>query len=152
MTHKALFLVTWLGIGWAGSLLAQEPFEEFSCASFPADLSETELAKRYGNANVKRAQVTGSDDGPQDGTVVFGDTARRLEVVWWDPQTRSKLAWVRSRELSSPWQTPNGISIGMDLLDIERRNGHPFRSSGHPAMQAINPRVASLWVFHDPRP
>jgi hypothetical protein len=95
----------------------------------------------------------------------------------------------------------------MDLLDIERRNGWPFRlralteaeglgiihswgqgrlrdaddegctvrislqprgdrpidqslyrqvssgtdfSSGHPAMQAINPRVASLWVTHDP--
>jgi hypothetical protein len=95
----------------------------------------------------------------------------------------------------------------MDLQDIERRNGWPFRlrgltgpeglgvirswgqgrlrdagddgcrlrislqssgdrpidpalyrqvsrgsdfSSGHPAMQAINPRVASLWVAHDP--
>ena len=208
-THKPLawMLVAWLGLRAAGSLSAQQPFEEFSCTSFPADLAEVDLIEQYGNANVKRAPVTGSDDGPEDGTVVFDDTPRKLEIVWWDPQTRSRLAWVRAREPNSPWQTPNGISIGMDLMGIERRNGSPFRlrglrgpeglgvirswgqgrlrdagddgcrlrislqpsadrpvdpalyrqvsrgsdfSSGHPAMQTINPRVASLWVTHDP--
>jgi hypothetical protein len=28
---------------------------EFSCASFPADLSEASLVERYGEANVRRA-------------------------------------------------------------------------------------------------
>ena len=51
---------------------------------FPADLGEVDLIKQYGSANVKRAPVTGSDDGPQDGTVVFDDTPRRLDIVWWD--------------------------------------------------------------------
>lgn len=156
---------------------------------------------------MKRAPVTGSDDGPQNDTVIFDDTPRRLDIVWWNPEVRSRPAWVRAREPMGRWRTVTGISVGMDLRSIERLNGWPFRlrrlagpeglgviqswdrgllrnadddgcatrislqptdnqpidpapyrqvsrgsdfSSGHPAMQAINPRVASLWVAHDP--
>jgi hypothetical protein len=193
-------LVGWLGSGATISLQAQ-PVEVFSCTAFPRNLSEVDLVTRYGEANVKRAPVTGSDDGPQEGVVVFDHTPRKLEIVW----QGSNVAWVRSREPDSPWHTPDGISIGMDLRDLERRNGWPFRlrgltgpeglgrirswgrgrlraisvdgctlsislqpsgelridpalysqvsrgrdfSSGHPAMQAINPRVTSLIVAH----
>ena len=199
-------LVVWLGLAIAGPLRAQQPhFEEFSCALFPADLSEADLIRRYGQENVTRARVSGADDS-EDGAVVFDGSPKQLEIVWWDPEVRSQLSWVGSHAGNSPWRTPNGISIGMDLLDLERRNGWPFRlrglvgpeglgvieswgqgrlraagddgctvrvnlqpandrridsalyrqvsrgnfSSGHPAMQAINPRVAWLVVAHDP--
>jgi hypothetical protein len=208
-SHTSLAWMLLAGLGlWAGGLVvAQEPFDELSCTSFPAELTEGDLTTRYGNANVKRAPVTGSDDGPQDGTVIFDATPRRLDIVWRDQEARSRPAWVRAREPMGRWRTVTGISIGMDLRSIERLNGRPFRlrgltapeglgviqswgsgrlpnadgdgcavrislqpikdqaidhtlyrqvsrgsnfSSGHPAMQAINPRVTSLWVVHDP--
>jgi hypothetical protein len=123
-------LVLWLGVQVDGTLLAQPALEEFSCASFPADLSETSLINRYGTGNVKRAPVVGSDDGPQDGTVVFDNSPRKLEIVWWDRDGGTKLAWITSREADSPWKTPYGIFLGMDLLAIERLNGWPFRLRG----------------------
>jgi hypothetical protein len=199
---------------WVGSqtlpLHSQQPIDEFSCASFPADLTEATLIDRYREENVIRAPVVGSDDGPQDGTIVFEGTPRQLEVVWRNPESRGGLAWIRSRQTSSPWRTSNGISIGMSLRDLEQRNGWPFRlrglggpeglgrirswgegrwrdagedagcrltislqpsgsqrfdaglsnqvrrgsnfSSGHPGMQAINPRVVSLSLVYDSTP
>jgi len=199
-------LAIWVGLATAGSVRAQQqPFEDFSCVSFPADLSEARLISRYGRENVRRARVRGADES-EDGAIVFDGTPRQLEVVWWDPEARSELSWIGSHEGNSTWRTPNGLSIGMDLQHIERRNGWPFRlrgltgpeglgvikswgrgrlrdanddgcavrislqpandrridpalyrqvsrgdfSSGHPAMQAINPRVAWLVVTHNP--
>lgn len=192
----------------SGSQFPERNGREFSCASFPADLSEAALVERFGAANVRRARVVGADDGPQGGAVVHEGSPMKIEMVWWDADTRTQLAWVRTREPNSPWQTPNGIAIGMDLAMIERRNGWPFRirglagpegrgivsswgrgrlesvdaegcrlgislqptgervdpasyaqvafgrdfSSGHPAMQAINPQVVELIVSYDPVP
>jgi hypothetical protein len=191
------------------SHLAERDGREFSCAAFPADLSEAALVERFGGANVARAPVVGADDGPQGGTVVYEGSPLKLEIVWWDADSRTRVAWVRTREPDSPWRTPNGIAIGVDLVTLERRNGWPFRlrglagpegrgivrswgrgrltssdsegcrlsislqptdeprvdpapygqvargrefSSGHPAMQAINPQVVELIVSHDPVP
>jgi hypothetical protein len=198
-----------MSIGWgvSGRQLTERDGREFSCASFPRDLGEAALVERYGAANVKRAPVVGADDGPQEGAVAFEGSPMKIEVVWWDADTRTQLRWVRTREPTSPWRSPNGIVIGMDLVTIERRNGWPFRlrglagpegrgivrswgrglldsadsegcrlsislqptgkryvdpalygqvaqgrefSSGHPAMQAINPQVVELIVSHDP--
>ena len=58
---------------------------------------------------------------------MFEGSPMKVEVVWWDPETRTRLAWARTREPNSPWRTVNGIAIGMDLLSLERRNGWPFR-------------------------
>jgi hypothetical protein len=200
-------LAVWLVLPTAGAVVALQAPGELSCASFPVNLSEADLSRRFGDASVRRAPVIGADDGPQDGTVLFDGTPRQIDIAWWDPAARSRVAWVRSREPDSPWHAPGGISIGMDLREIERLNGWPFRlrglagpeglgrirswgrgrlregadngcrlqislqppddrpidpamyrqvwrgsdfSSGHPAMQAINPRVSSLWVVHDP--
>jgi len=205
----ACVLVISIGLGAAsGSQFTEGDGREFSCASFPADLSEAALVERFGGANVRRAPVVGADDGPQGGAVVYDGSPMQIEMVWWDVDTRTQLAWVRTRELDSPWRTPKGIAIGMDLVTLERRNGWPFRlrglagpegrgivrswgrgrlessdsegcrlsislqptgerrvdpalygqvaqgrefSSGHPAMQAINPQVVELIVSHDPR-
>ena len=208
--HNAVVwaVVAWIGVQAVTAVQAlQEPAREFSCTVFSANLSEAGLVERYGRSKVKRAAVFGADDGSQDGTVVFDGSPLRLEAAWWDPASRVRLAWVRTRETVSPWHTPNGVAIGMDLRSIEERNGWPFRlaalggpegrgvirswgrgrlqsastddcrvsinlqptgdrridpafskqvfrgsefSSGHPAMQAINPRVVALVVAHQP--
>lgn len=191
----------------SGSQSTERNGSEFSCESFPADLSEAALVERFGDANVKRAPVVGADNGPQAGAVVYDGSPMKIEMVWWGADTRTRLAWVRTREPGSPWRAPNGVAIGMDLVTIEQRNGWPFRlrglagpegrgivrswgrgrlrssdseacrlsislqpagerradlalygqvawgrefSSGHPAMQSINPQVVELIVSHDP--
>jgi hypothetical protein len=199
-----------IGLGAvSGSQFTERNGREFSYSSFPADLSEAALVERFGAANVRRALVVGADDGPQEGAAVHEGSAMKIEMTWWDADARTRLAWVTTREPNSPWRTPNGITIGMDLVTIERRNGWPFRlrglagpegrgivrswgrghlessdsdgcrlsislqptgerrvdpalygqvalgrefSSGHPAMQAINPQVVDLIVSHDPVP
>jgi hypothetical protein len=179
---------------------------EFSCAAFPGDLSEAGLMTQYGREHVIAAPVVGSDDGPSDGTVVFPDQEDlKLEIVWWDPESKTKMHWVRTRGRGRRWEAPNGITVGMDLKAIERANGWPFRlrgftgegdpgrivswgvgrlmsleagncmvnifllpsdatavdpllsrqlgrgefSSGHPAMQALNPEVYQMIVWRD---
>jgi hypothetical protein len=182
------------------------PYDEFSCAAFPRDLDETKLIARYGRENVKSALVSGWDER-EEGTVVFPDQDdRKLEIWWWDSESKKRLHWIRTRGTGSPWTAINGIRVGMDLKAIERRNGWPFRlrgfigegypgavvtwekgrlksadqssgctdrvyllpvdevrarpqwsrqlgrgefSSGHPAMQALNPRVYQMTVNHD---
>lgn len=176
----------------------------FTCAAFPAELSELDLVARYGRENVVHASVFGSDDGPQDGTVLFPETEdARLEIVWRNQESRTSPRWIKT--VGSRWTTASGIRVGTDLLTVERANGRPFRlagfqteaqgavkswgngrlgqpadaggcvvrihfqpgydgtedvglvrqvrsgreySSGHPALQKLNPRVVVIWVTY----
>ena len=178
---------------------------DFSCSTFPANLSESDLLSRYGQGNVITAMITGADDPSFEGTVLFpNQDDARVEIAWYDAKTKQSPAWVRIRGQHSRWRLPNGIALGDDLLGVERRNGFPFRlssfsvegqgtvrswgrgriqnadtercgikisfqpnwdgtddpmflrqvirglefSSGHPAMQAINPRVRAISITY----
>ena len=175
-----------------------------ACSAFPANLAEADLVARYGQDNVIRARVFGADDGSQDGAVVFpGNPDARLEVAWRSQETRSGAMWLKA--IGRRWTTASGITVGADLLSIERANGRPFRlaglqtegqgvvrswrggrldeslgadhcsvrihfqpqhagsdddglvrqvrsgleySSGHPALQKLNPNVAVIWLTY----
>jgi hypothetical protein len=176
----------------------------FSCAAFPQGLTEAALIGRYGREQVVDKPVVGSDDGPQDGTVLFSQMPdRRLEIVWQDVVSRSTPRWVKA--VGTRWVAVDGISIGTSLRAVERLNGLPFRlagfqteasgvvwswgggrlgtrvdsgdcrievhfqpsydgtaaaallrqvrsgrdySSGHPAIQGLNPPVAEIWLMY----
>jgi hypothetical protein len=181
---------------------------DFSCAAFPADLRDADLVARYGRENVTDAMIVGSDDAPFPGTVLFADNPdMRVEVAWTDPATKVSPLWVRIKGERSRWRLRNGITLGDDLISVERRNGFPFRlaslstegqgsvrswgkgriesvdtptcavkisfqprrdgtddpqsmrqvvqgrelSSGHPAMQKLNPRVRAIWIHNQPK-
>ena len=183
----------------------QSATPDFSCSTFPADLSESDQVARYGQENVTTALVTGADDPRFEGTVLFPKLAdARVEIAWYDVKTKQNAMWIRIQGQRSRWRLPNGIALGDDLLGVERRNGFPFRlssfsvegqgtvrswgrgrvqnvdaercrvrisfqpkrdgtddpllmrqvvqgrefSSGHPAMQAINPQVRAIWITH----
>jgi hypothetical protein len=214
--HMGRFLLAYclVVIGLCVAVAAQTSAEtmqgrtqEFSCLTFPLELSHAALSERDGPANVRSAPVFGVDDGPQDGTVVFADRdPMKLEIVWRNSQTKTNPDWVRTRENGSRWRTTHGIMVGMDLKTIERMNRRPFRlarlfglnpglidsrgagelekfdakgckvritvsgpgdgpkvpwslqkqvqrggifSSGHPAMQALNPKVSEIYLSHD---
>jgi hypothetical protein len=181
---------------------------DFSCAAFPQGLDESDLVARYGGENVVSAQITGADDAPFGGTVLFPNQEdARVDIAWRDPQQKRAVAWIRIQGQRSRWRLPNGVALGDDLLGVERRNGRPFRlaplsvegqgavrswsggrirnvnagqcsvkisfqplrdgtedpslmrqlvrgrefSSGHPAMQSINPRMRAIWILNSVR-
>jgi hypothetical protein len=168
-------------------------------------VSEAWLVEYFGAENVVTDSVVGGDDGPFPGTVVHPSSPQlRLDVAWYDDETRTAARWIRARGASA-WRTSHGFAVGADLLSVERANGWPFRlrgfvgeggsggavlswgrgrfksdtpggactelinfqhrydgsedpnlvrqvgrvrevSSGHLAMQQINPRVVAVWL------
>ncbi len=113
--------------GW--SLDQTAPFE-LSCASFPADITESMLRERYGEDNVVAGSVTGREDDARDGTLLFPrDSASVLEIEWHD-SSRQRPRWIQAKGESGRWTTPAGIHLGMDLRSLERMNGRPFRLAG----------------------
>jgi len=125
----AAFFLLW---GFSSLNGQQEPngLLDFSCSTFPADLSASDLVARYGQENVATALVTGADDPPLEGTVLFPKLEdARVEIAWYDVQTKQNAMWIRIQGRRSQWRLPNGIALGDDLVGVERRNGFPFRLS-----------------------
>jgi hypothetical protein len=129
-------LICVLLIGWTvdqastgpGYAQTSSAAREFSCQAFPREMGEAALIARFGAKNVRPAPVVGWDDGPQDGTVVFPVREDlKLEVFW--RAARREMDSVRTRGVGGRWQSPDGITVGMDLKTIEQRNGAPFRLS-----------------------
>lgn len=177
----------------------------FDCRAFPADLDRAALVARHGAANVVDAAIPLGEGFEEMGTVLFPDAPdERVEILWYDATSKSRPSRIRVRGERSDWADPNGLTLGSDLLTIERVNRKPFRllgfdwdyggtqvswaggaldaavgsrchfrlrvqtgrldgelltlenqvngerefSSGHPAMQALNPRVYELWLEH----
>jgi len=102
---------------------------EFSCRSFPSDLTHDQLVERYGADRVSVGPIPTPDDGPVEGTHVSLDGGEtRLEVAWTDLETRSRPWYVRA--FGEAWETPHGIRLGMELRTVEHMNGWPFRLGG----------------------
>lgn len=131
----ALFVVS--GAIRADAMQPQAGSFAFTCAAFPAGLSETDLIARYGRENVTSAPVFGSDDGPQDGTVLFSGTeGARL----------GQPAGPRGCVVRIHFQ-PRYDGTEEFALVRQVRSGREY-SSGHPALQKLNPRVAGIWVAY----
>ena len=133
LTPAFLAFALW---GMSTGAIQDETFD-FSCATFPADLRETDLIGRFGAENVTRAPVTGTDDGPVPGTLLFPNGSEWVEITWRDLENRRQPEWIRVRArdwetsgVRGRWRTPQGIGIGDDLKSLERRNGWPFRLRG----------------------
>lgn len=135
------------GLGLVTSVLAQSP-DEFSCASF-LDLSEVQLIQRFGGICLgmrlrEIEQLNGWPfrlrglEGPEGLGVIRSWGQGRLRDVRED----GCMVWISLQ--------PSG-DRPVDPA-MYRQVGRADFFSGHPAMQAINPRVASLTLAYDPRP
>ena len=179
---------------------------EFSCAAFPAPVTEMELIARFGAERVVRDSIIGADDGPFPGTVVHPSSPELTFQVSWSSADPGEASWMRVRGRESAWVDAHGLRIGQSLQSVEKANGGwPFRlrgfagegnrggsvlswgrgrfageeesgsceervrfqpdwgdlpdaarevvfrrevSSGHPAMQAVNPRIVEFWLIY----
>lgn len=91
-----------------------------------AATSERMLETLFGAENVEPADVQLGEGFTAPGTVIYpDDAARRIEVVWQD-SARTVPKEVRLTGDSSVWRTPECISLGSTLKEIERLNGVPF--------------------------
>jgi hypothetical protein len=87
------------------------------------------LERLYGKSNVREKKIDVGEGEQAPGAVVFpDDPARRLEIVW--KEGGKTPAAVRVRGTRSRWKTPQGITLGTSLKELEKLNGKPFRLYG----------------------
>jgi hypothetical protein len=80
---------------------------------------------------VGSARIQIGEGETMPGTVLFlGDSLRTAEIIWADTITRRRPARFILRGSRSLWQTPQGISLGTTLQELERLNGRPFTLAG----------------------
>lgn len=176
----------------------------FDCRTFPRELAEADLGRRYGALHVTAGPVPVGEGMEEDGTTLFAASdADRVTILWKDKAGRRRPDSISVRAGASTWRTPDGIGIGTELTLLERLNRRPFRllgfgwdyggtvmswsggrldtaadegcrlrlrlspthgssaeravigerefSSGHPAMQQLNPRVYEMLLFYPDR-
>jgi len=95
-----------------------------------ATTSEAMLDTFFGADNVEPIDVYLGEGFTEPGVAVYPrDATQRVEVVWQD-DAHTAPKEVRLTGDSSKWKTPEGISLGSPLREIERLNGFPFRLAG----------------------
>jgi hypothetical protein len=98
---------------------------------FTPQVGASDLEKVFGPENVVTADIYLGEGEYESGTVLFPSSAHdRVEIRWHDKVARRYPASVEARAPSS-WKAPLDISVGMDLLKVERINGRPFRLRGY---------------------
>jgi|ERR1019366_9228352 hypothetical protein len=175
-----------------------------SCGAFAPTASVKSLQLEFGSPDVATDSLPlGATEGDMvPATELFPhDPRRRIAIVWHDTAGRRTPRFVQLRHGPTDWKTPEGITIGTSLRELEQLNGRPFHlagfafdgsgavtswdggklislsagscrlvmfvnslgrlgpaaqrqydqvsgdrdfSSGHPAMQALNPRVSEI--------
>jgi len=172
---------------------------------FTPQTSAANLIELFGEANVTTEQIYLGEGSYEEGTVLFKNSdEEKVEILWKDPRSKQFPRIVMIRGKASRWRTTRRLTLGLDLLTVEKLNRRPFRllgfawdyegsvlswsggslevqgadsctvgarlrpeeqvidgmrlyykqvagdrefSSGHPAMQALNPRVYMV-VLH----
>lgn len=95
--------------------------------AFARDSSHIRLAQVFGPDNVTFTDVDGPDNSKIPASVVFPrDPARRLELLWNNPTSRSGTQVIVINGKSA-WTAPRGVKLGAQLAAVEKLNGKPFK-------------------------
>jgi hypothetical protein len=104
---------------------------ELSCSTMGPSTSVTDLSARLGDANVADGQVYVGEGFYEPGTVLFGNTPeQRAEIIWQDAEAKRAPSSIRVSGDKSQWRTRQGLTLGLDLTEVERLNRRPFRLRG----------------------
>ena len=100
-------------------------------STFNPGVSGDQLRQRYGAANVSTEAVSLGEGFSSTGSVLFSaDSTRRMEIAWKDTVAQRAPLFARIRGDSSAWRTPQGLTLGLSLIDVETLNGRPFQLFG----------------------
>jgi hypothetical protein len=95
--------------------------------AFARDSSHIRLAQVFGPDNVTFTDVEGPDNSKIPASVLFPrDPARRLELLWNNPSSRSGTQVIVINGKSN-WTAPRGVKLGAQLAAVEKLNGKPFK-------------------------
>jgi hypothetical protein len=128
---SAMLSVLALGALACADVSREQPLILACDSAFDSTIGAEPLAQRYGAGNVSTEAVSLGEGFVSTGTVLFPtDSTRRVEIAWKDTAGQHMPLFVRIRGDSSAWETPQGLTLGLSLLDVERLNGRPFQLFG----------------------
>ena len=85
------------------------------------------LRAAYGAANVVPGEVPGAEGETAQGAMLFPDDPARRATVYLEGE---RVDSVRVSDPGSRWALADGITVGMPLSELVRRNGKPIVFSG----------------------
>jgi len=92
--------------------------------------SEKQLIDFFGKENVQREQiVVGEGEGYETATFVFKDSKDEIVVRWKEDGLFVKPLSVSVFKVGTQWRTPEGITIGTSLNELNEINGEEFSIS-----------------------
>jgi hypothetical protein len=108
-----------------------QPGRAVTCGgAFAKDSSHLKLATAYKSENIVFTEVDASEGKRLMATVLFPkDPKRRLEV-WWDNETSRSGTYLIVINGQSTWSAPKGLKLGLQIAQLERLNGKPFKLKG----------------------
>jgi hypothetical protein len=111
----------------------RDPLPIVPCESFGpirANTSFAELIRLFGRENVQDTEIEGAEGETYPGAIVFpADPVKKLKVIWKEAVKKSP-AEVSAEGTKSVWKTPQGVTLGMRLKDLEKINGRAVTISG----------------------
>ena len=107
------------------------PARAVTCGgAFAKDSSHLKLATAYKPENIVFTEVDASEGKSLMATMLFPkDPKRRLEV-WWDNETSRSGTYLIVINGQSTWSAPKGLKLGLQVAQLERLNGKPFKLKG----------------------
>ncbi len=88
------------------------------------------LVKTYGERNVLKTKLYVGEGMEKEGVTVFpDDKTTMVEIFWWD-EDPSVVQMIRIQGENSKWHTPQGVTLGTTVKDLERLNEKPFKLLG----------------------
>lgn len=98
---------------------------------FAPDDGVDALRKRFGEQQVQIGEVPGAEGEMFRGVILFPeDSTRRAYLYFQDEKALRGLSLVRVFEPDTRWRLANGITMGMPLAELVRRNGKPIEYMG----------------------
>lgn len=89
------------------------------------------LATAFGASHVVSADIPLGEGESESGTVLFPDQPdRRVEILWKFPREERSPRSVKISGLKSQWLAAEGLTLGLTLEEVERKNGRPFELMG----------------------
>lgn len=95
-----------------------------------ASSTESSLKKAYGARNISIRSIAMGEGFAEEGVVIFPRTREEAEIVWDVEAANGHPAFVRISRDSTRWHTPEGITVGTSLWELESKNGAPFTLNG----------------------
>ncbi len=100
-------------------------------STFKWDLSDDSLIEKYGIDNVTFDDIYLSEGEYQKGTILYKNTpGLSVKILWKDNIKKANPSSIEIDGKRSYWRTPEGITLGTDLLTLEKINKSPFILAG----------------------